>query len=109
MKDLQETPVSWEEYNLAIHSRFGDGPFDDPILDLKNVKQTCTVTAYYQEFTSLFHRAQLTDALTKRKVLSLFVGGLKVQLQGPVRMIQLKSLYDAFSLAKLQEATLQVR
>lgn len=109
MKELQGSMVTWEEYNTDVHGRSGDGLFDDPILELKNLKQTGTAITYYQEFTSLFHRVQLADPLTERQVLSLFRGCLHPELQGPVRMIQPKTLYDAFSLANLQEATLHIR
>lgn len=84
MKDVQGATVSWEEYSIFVNSRFGLSPFDDPILDLKNLKQSGTSSEYYHSFTSLFHHVQLLDPMTERHALSYFLGGLKLDLQAPV-------------------------
>lgn len=44
--------------------------------------------------------------MTERQALSHFLGGLKLELQAPVRMVQPQTVYDAFSLAKLHESML---
>lgn len=102
MQDLQGSTFTCDDYTSSVRSRFSDGPFDDPVLELKKLKQVGTITAYYQKFTSLFHRMQLVSGLKpERQVHSLFVSGLQPELKGPIRMIQPRMLYDAFYLAKL--------
>lgn len=60
----------------------------------------------FRSLTALFHHIQLLDPMTEHQALSHFLGGLRVDLHGPVSMVQLKVVYDAFSLTKLHEATL---
>lgn len=105
IQDLQGTIVSWEDYSASIRSRFGDGTFYDPILELKNLKQQGPVTSYYRDFTSVVQLVD--DPRTEWQVQSLFVGGLKPELLGPAHMIQPKfyMMHNAFSLAKLQDLT----
>ena len=37
---------SWEEYKSAIMSKFGSGPFDDPLVELMKLKQDGSVALY---------------------------------------------------------------
>lgn len=63
-----------------------------------------SVLGYIHSFTALFHRIQLLDPMMERQALSHLLDGIRVDLQGPVRMVQPKYIYDVFSLAKLHEA-----
>lgn len=48
-------PPSWEEYVRALGSRFGDCLYDDPMGDLKSLKQNRTVKEYQESFEELLN------------------------------------------------------
>ena len=91
----------WDVYAEQALKRFGN-VFEDPMVELKNLKQTSTVQVYQDKFEDLLNRMNLTESLA----MSLFIGGLKDEISMPVRMFKPLSLADLFSMAKMQEATL---
>ncbi|GJV67266.1 reverse transcriptase [Tanacetum coccineum] len=68
--------VTWEDYKQAILARFGTVN-DDPI-----------------------------NEISKDHAISLFIGGLLVEIAMAVRMFKPRKLADAYSLTNLQEATI---
>ena len=64
--------------------------------------QEGTISYYFESFEQLLNKFNLT----LEYAVSCFLAGLKHETQMPVRMFNTKTLYDAYSLAKLQEATL---
>ncbi|XP_071735106.1 uncharacterized protein [Rutidosis leptorrhynchoides] len=93
--------VDWEVYEAAIQKRFGSA-IEDPLSELKNLRQTSTVTEYHDEFEML-KRRDVTLEISEKHAISLFLGGLKKDIELAVRMFKPKSIEDAFTLAKLQE------
>ncbi|GJX58361.1 retrotransposon-related protein [Tanacetum coccineum] len=91
---------TWELYEQEALKRFG-AVFEDPMVDLKNLKQTSTVQVYQDQFESLLNKLELLESYA----VSLFVGGLKDEISMPIRMFKLTTLADAFSMARMQEAT----
>ena len=91
----------WNVYAEQALKRFGN-VFEDPMVELKNLKQTSTVQVYQDKFEDLLNRMNLTESLA----MSLFIGGLKDEISMPVRMFKPLSLADLFSMAKMQKATL---
>ncbi|GKB18974.1 gypsy/ty3 retroelement polyprotein [Tanacetum coccineum] len=75
--------------------------FEDPMVELKNLKQTNTIQSYQDQFESLLKKVELLESYA----ISLFVGGLKDEISMPIRMFKLITLADAFSMARMQEAT----
>ncbi|GJU56064.1 putative mitochondrial protein [Tanacetum coccineum] len=95
--------VSWNEYKQAILTRFGKG-YDDPMFELKILKYETTAREYEDAFDNILSRVEVS----KEHVVSLFIGGLPTEIEMGVRMFKPKTLADAYCLANLQEATLNV-
>ncbi|RVX10301.1 Retrovirus-related Pol polyprotein from transposon 17.6 [Vitis vinifera] len=94
-----EAYLDWSEYVIALNARFGQHVFDDPIADLRNLRQTGSLQSYMDEFDELYPRADIKES----HALSFFLSGLIDELQMPVRMFKPQTLADAYSLARLQE------
>ncbi|PKA46982.1 putative mitochondrial protein [Apostasia shenzhenica] len=96
------TPIGWGVYKEAIKERFGETAYDDPMYELSILKQTGTIQDYNNQFDALLTRVVLPE----NYVVSCYLGGLKEELLGMVRLMKPKSLREAFSVAKLQESNL---
>ncbi|PKI53800.1 hypothetical protein CRG98_025806 [Punica granatum] len=62
--------VIWSEYVTAVVSRFGDSGYEDPMADLKNLRQVGFVQDYMTEFDALLNRVTITES----DALSHFLG-----------------------------------
>ena len=67
----------WEGYKVAILSRFGMGPFDDPLADLVKLKQEGSVAQCQEKFDTLINRVDLSGT----QYISCFLSGLSEELQ----------------------------
>ncbi|XP_071913952.1 uncharacterized protein [Coffea arabica] len=97
---ISRDPPSWEEYVRALGARFGDCLYDDPMGDLKSLKQTRTVKEYQDSFEELLNRV----ALPEQYAVSCFIRGLREEIQLSVRMFMPRDLQHAVGLAKIEEA-----
>nr|GEW85708.1 hypothetical protein [Tanacetum cinerariifolium] len=95
--------VTWHMYEEGIKERF-DPVNEDPMVELKNLKQVGSVQAYQDLFEALLNKV---DQL-KAYAISLFIGGLKKEIGLCVRMFKLNKLVDVYCLAKMQEVTLAI-
>ena len=93
----------WNEYVMAMKSRFGSLAYEDPMAKLKKLKQTGSLKEYLRAFELLLDKAQLSQG----KAISCFLAGLRHEMEMMVRMFNPKTLQEAYSLAKLQEAVRQ--
>ncbi|GJU20045.1 hypothetical protein Tco_1153387 [Tanacetum coccineum] len=100
MAKLEFPKFSGEDVN-AVLARFGT-VFDDPMYELKNLKYETTTRAYEDAFDDLLSRVEIS----KDHAISLFMGGLPVEIAMGVRMFKPRKLVDAYCLTNLQEATL---
>ena len=91
----------WHIYAEQALKRFGN-VFEDPMVELKNLKQVGTVQVYQDQFEELLNRVDLPESVT----MSLFIGGLKDEIGMPVRMFKPITLSDLFTMARMQEASL---
>ncbi|GKC92896.1 reverse transcriptase [Tanacetum coccineum] len=91
--------MTWAVYQTHVKRRF-ESVFEDPIMELKNLKQTTSVQVYQDFFEALLNKVDLDDSCA----ISLFIGGLKEEIAYVVRMFKPTSLTEVFSLSKLQEA-----
>ncbi|GJW95293.1 retrovirus-related pol polyprotein from transposon TNT 1-94 [Tanacetum coccineum] len=91
--------VTWEDYKQAILARFGTVT-DDPMSELKNLKYETTSRAYEYAFDDLLSRIEISE----NHAISLFIGGLPVEIAMAVRMFKPRKLADAYCLTNLQEA-----
>ncbi|GJZ82065.1 reverse transcriptase, partial [Tanacetum coccineum] len=92
--------VEWSLYESEILKRFG-ACYEDPIKELKNLKQDGSVANYQDQFEVLLGNVELSD----QYAISLFLGGLQTDIGLVVKMFKPKSLYDAYHLARMQEAS----
>ena len=91
---------SWEEYVKAIAARFGNTLYDDPMGDLKRLRQKGNVGEYQEQFEELLNRVDLSEEYA----VSCFLSGLKEDIQTGVRMFMPRTLQHAIGLAKLEES-----
>lgn len=100
MKKCSNVLPTWKKYTEEINLRFGE-LYDDPMAELKALKQLGYVQEYHDEFDALASRLQLSEEY----LLSCYLGGLDDEVQLAVRMFTPKSVQQALRLAKLQEAS----
>nr|GEU81048.1 reverse transcriptase [Tanacetum cinerariifolium] len=81
-----------------VKKRF-ESVFEDPVVELKNLKQTTSVQVYQDSFEELLNKVELNEPYA----ISLFIGGLKEDIAYVVRWFKPTSLV-VFCLSKLQEA-----
>ena len=92
--------ADWELLIQALHIRFGATAYDDPMETLTRLRQTATVSLYKAQFEVLSNRIKGLSTVHK---LSYFLSVLRDEIRLPVRMLNPKSLNEAFGLAKIQE------
>nr|GEV32796.1 hypothetical protein [Tanacetum cinerariifolium] len=92
--------MTWAVYQTHVKRRF-ESVFEDPIMELKNLKHTTSVQVFQDSFEALLNKVDLDDSCA----ISLFIGGLKEEIAYDVRMFKPTSLTEVFSLSKLQEAS----
>ncbi|GJV32932.1 putative mitochondrial protein [Tanacetum coccineum] len=90
----------WEHFEVEVVKRFRV-LYDDPIMELKNLKQTGSVQTYQEAFEALLNRVDLPELVD----VSMFMGGLKPEVGTPMRMFQATTLSESYGLARMQEAT----
>ena len=97
---ISRDPPAWEEYVKALGAKFGDCLYDDPMGDLKGLRQTGSVREYQEAFEELLNRVDLSEPYT----VSCFIRGLKEEIQLAVRMFMPRDLQHAIGLAKIEKA-----
>ncbi|GKF45355.1 hypothetical protein Tco_0131907, partial [Tanacetum coccineum] len=70
-----------EHFEVEVVKRFGV-LYDDPIMELKNLKHTGSVQNYQEAFEALLNRVYLPEPIA----VSMFIGGLKLEVGTPMRM-----------------------
>lgn len=53
--------VTWDENAMAMKGRFGSYGYDDPLADLRNLKQIGSLQHYMDSFEELYPRAGIND------------------------------------------------
>ncbi|XP_071689028.1 uncharacterized protein [Rutidosis leptorrhynchoides] len=69
-------PVEWVVYEQAILKRFGT-TIEDPMAELKNLRQTGSIDSYYEEFEALLNKVELSVT----QAINLFLGGLQKEIE----------------------------
>ncbi|KAF2285052.1 hypothetical protein GH714_037773 [Hevea brasiliensis] len=95
------TGISFGNMKIANNMTQGESTKarEDPLEDLKNLKQEFTLQDYWNSFNQLYSKARIQE----EKVLNFFLSGLVDELQLAVRMFKPRTLSEAYSLARLQE------
>ena len=97
------TNVSWKDYVQVLEGRFGDLNVGDPMAELLALKQSGTISQFYDKFEFYLGRVDLTEECA----ISFFLIGLKPVIQQQVCMFMPKTLNQACTLAQLQETSLK--
>ncbi|GJV00143.1 retrotransposon-related protein [Tanacetum coccineum] len=98
MTNRNQVTPSWKQYVKDITSRFG-APYDDPMAELMELKQTGSVTEVHDQFDCILSRLQLPP----KYAMSCFLSILNEEISNMVRMFKPSTIQEAFSLAKLHE------
>ena len=92
--------MAWESFVEALLIRFGSSAYEDPMEALTRLRQTSNVIGYKGQFKALSNR--IRDFSENHK-LSCFLNGLRDEIRLPIKMLNPKTLNEAFGLAKIQE------
>ena len=92
--------VAWESFVEALLIKFGSFAYEDPMEALTRLRQTSNVINYKAQFEALSNRIR---DLSENHKLSCFLSGLRDEIRLPVKMLNPKTLNEAFGLAKIQE------
>jgi len=95
-------PPTWSEYVMALVERFG-ADYDDPMEEIKKVRQTGAV----KDYQAIFERNLTRVNLSQENAISCFVGGLKKELNMAVKITNPITLSQAYKSARMQEAYLE--
>lgn len=99
MKEVEGNEVSWKSYLAELREQFVGGIVSKPLIELRNLKLTTTVSDYNSQFNAL--RNQVDVPL---EVLSdLYIGGLRNEIMHTVQLMDPKTLNHAMKLARIQE------
>nr|TKS06762.1 hypothetical protein D5086_0000119590 [Populus alba] len=102
-KSVRGRVVTWEEYTEAMCGQFGG--HQDPLEELMELRQTCSLKTYIQEFDVLWNKTDISE----RQAMVFFIGGLEIEIKNPVKMFDPKAPRQAYNLARLQDNTLSYR
>nr|XP_009616134.1 uncharacterized protein LOC104108732 [Nicotiana tomentosiformis] len=94
-------PLNWEEYLASLVETSGE-EFADPMLELKQLRQTRSVRECQFSFARLLAQCDLSVS----QAISCFLGGLKEELANPVKLHEPQTLSKTYRLTRLAEATL---
>ncbi|KAK0608486.1 hypothetical protein LWI29_031439 [Acer saccharum] len=106
-QDIRETEIadSWETFYPALKARFAPAIIHSYFGQLCKLKQNGTVEALRSEFEQL---ANKVPNLIPDLKLDCFLSCLKEELQIPVKMLKPSTTFEAYELAKQQEAYLSI-
>ena len=94
---------SWSAFLHAIHARFSSSAYEDPTGVLCKLTQQTTVSPFLSEFETLANRV---IGLPTPFILSCFISGLNPAIRRDIQVMQLHSLAQAISFARLHEEKL---
>lgn len=76
-------------------------------MELKNLYHTGSLQEYLDQFDFLLNKVLHKVEANDEMVLSWFLGGLRKEIQNPIRMLWPGLLHKAIELAKIQEDIVQ--
>jgi len=104
---IESAPVTnWDEFVVALKTRFAPSAYDDPVGAFTKLLQTSTVEEYQYQFEVLSNKI---PGLTEEFKVSSFISGLKEEVRIMVTMLKPPNLPAAFGLARLQEEEVERR
>jgi len=98
---VESAPLTkWDDFVVALKTRFAPSAYDDPVGAFTKLFQTTTVKDYQYQFEVLSNRI---SGITEEFKVSSFISGLKEEVRIMVTMLKPPNLPAAFGLARLQE------
>nr|XP_009783631.1 PREDICTED: uncharacterized protein LOC104232193 [Nicotiana sylvestris] len=94
-------PATWTKYVMALVEIFGID-FDDPMEEIKKIRQMGTVKEYQAAFEKNLTRVNLSQ----ENSISYFLGGLKHELNIAIKLTNPTTLSQVYKTARIQEAYL---
>lgn len=103
-QDLEEFSglTSWEAFTRALMICIGPSSFDGPMAQFKKLKltQTSSVVHYKTQFEYLSNRLRGIDEFLK---LSCFLEDLREEIELPLRLLEPRTLAQAYGMANIEE------
>ncbi|GJZ56612.1 hypothetical protein Tco_0611805 [Tanacetum coccineum] len=93
------------EFPRFYSDDFKGAVVEDPVADLKNLRQTSTIKVYQDQFDVLLSKLDITES----HVIIMFLRGINTDIAMMVRLFKSKTLVDTYYLTNLQEATKESR
>ncbi|CAA0808710.1 Unknown protein [Striga hermonthica] len=93
--------TTWKEFLIQIKMRFGPSQFEDPTGKLAKLMQKGNVEDYQAEFETLMNKV---EGVTEQILISIFIAGLKNEIQQDLLVARPTTLDEAFSLSRLFES-----
>ncbi|KAJ0481983.1 putative retrotransposon gag domain, aspartic peptidase domain superfamily [Helianthus annuus] len=91
--------VSWEDYSRSATARFSMDLLEDAMEELKNLHQTGSLQDYCDAFDALLNKVNIPQDYA----MSMFVGGLRMELRCLVKAFKPRNLREAYAITKQQE------
>lgn len=96
--------VSWSEYASTITDRFSTTLFQDGMGILTSTVQTGSL----EEYCDRFDENLLRVTIAEEYAISIFLKGLKPEISAIVRVLDPKTMKNAYMLAKKQNVALSI-
>lgn len=96
----QATALTWEEFKKAVIGRFQPGLVQNPLGPLLSIKQTGSVMEYREKFELLIAPLRKEERVMLE---SIFLNGLKEEIQAELKLHDSKSLSELMDRALLVE------
>ncbi|KAK2967465.1 hypothetical protein RJ640_001840 [Escallonia rubra] len=99
--------VSWNQFVRDFYAQFSNVSRDSVIGEFNQLRQTTTVSDYYNHFEEL--RAQVVEefgALNEGYFIKSFIGGLKPEIRSRVEQFEVVTLTKAIHIARKEEVAI---
>lgn len=102
MRGLRQNKLllMWDRFVEDMRERFGGSTYVDKLQELLRLQQTTSVAVYLEQFEELLNGV---SGQSEAALISFFIGGLKPELKGELKIREPETLRKAFSLAKVFE------
>ncbi|KAJ9557386.1 hypothetical protein OSB04_012000 [Centaurea solstitialis] len=99
MSEMEGKTLDWEKYLAELRDQFVEGIVFKPLIELRNLKLTTTVSEYNSKFNALRNQVAVPPDI----LLDLYIGGLTNEIMHTVQLMDPKTLNQAMKLARIQE------
>lgn len=92
---------TWTRFVADLRESFGVAGYVNKLEELSRLQQTSSLVAYLDKFEELLNDV---DEQSEGTLITYFVGGLRADLKSELKILNPKTLRQAFAAAKLYEA-----